>query len=404
MEKELGQMVFYNLFSFFKSGVYDRPYRNPALAAKINDHEKTALKTADEAITLLKNSNKILPIDPARVKKIVVMGTDEALHAYSGKGSGMVEGYNQIDYLTGLKNIYGNKIIHDSAISNEEIRSADVVLYFINKKASEGSDVDFNLPDVYENVNKYAALNKNLVVIFSGGNGFPMPWLNKTKGLIFAYLLGQQSGTAMANVISGKVNPSGKLPFTIEKEFKDNPAYDYNRMSDGKYYWGGGKNNSKQIRDKFGDVAIPYNEGIYIGYRWYDKKKITPQFPFGYGLSYTTFDYSNIKSSSPTIKKGQPITITFTIENTGKVAGAEIAQLYLHEINNTIDRPVKELKGFQRIFLKAGESKIVSISVDAHDLAYWSEQDHQWKTNPGKYLIEVGSSSKDIRQQITVGY
>ncbi len=404
IEKELGQMVFYNLFSFFKSGVYDRPYRNPALVAQIDYHEKVALKAAEEAITLLKNSNKILPVEPARVKKIVVVGTDEALHVYSGKGSGMVEGYNQVDYLTGLKNIYGNKIIHDSAISDEEIRSADVVLYFINKKASEGSDIDFNLPDVSENVNKYAALNKNLVVIFSGGNGFAMPWLDKAQGFIFAYLLGQKSGTAMANVISGKVNPSGKLPFTIEKEFRDNPPYDYNKMSDGKYYWGGGKNNSRQIRDKFGDVEIPYNEGVYIGYRWYDKKKIAPRFPFGYGLSYTTFSYSDIKSSSAIIKNDHPITITFTIKNTGKENGAEIAQLYIHEINHTIDRPVKELKGFKRIFLKAGESKTVSIPVDAHDLAFWSEQDHQWKVNPGKYLIEAGSSSKDIRQQITIRY
>ena len=264
----------------------------------MKEHEQVALKTAEEAITLLKNENKILPLDPASVKKIIVVGTDEALNVYSGKGSGAVEGYDQVNYLDGLKNIYGNKIVHDSPVSDEEIKSADAVLYFINKKASEGSDINFDLPDVSQNLNKYAALNKNLVVIFSGGNGFAMPWLNKTKGLIFAYLLGQKSGTAMANVISGKVNPSGKLPFTIEKEFSDNPSYDYNKMSDGNYYWGGGKNNSKQIQSKFGDVEIPYNEGIYIGYSWYDKKKITPQFPFGYGLSYTKFNYSNIESSA----------------------------------------------------------------------------------------------------------
>lgn len=402
IEEELGRMVFYNLHSFFKSGVYDRPDRNPALVAKIDDHEKTALQTAEEAITLLKNENNILPIHAKKVNKIVIIGTDEALTVYGGKGSGAVEGYNQVSYLDGLKDAYGNKIIYDSVMNEKDIQSADVVLYFINKKASEGSDIDFNLPNVSDNINRYSSLNKNLIVIFSGGNGFSMPWLANAKGLVFAYLLGQKSGTALANVISGKINPSGKLPFTIEKEFKDNPAYDYNKMSDGKYYWGGGKNNSKQIRDKFGNVEIPYNEGIYIGYRWYDKKKIEPQFPFGYGLSYTTFNYSDIKSSSAIIKNDKPITISVTIKNTGKVAGAEIAQLYIHPIENKTDRPVKELKGFKRIFLKPNESKTVTIPLNAHDLAYWSDKDHEWKTDAGKYMIEVGTSSKDILQQITV--
>lgn len=410
IEKQIGQMVFHNLFSFFKSGVYDRPYHNPELVSRIDNHEKIALQTAEEAITLLKNDlipgeeNHILPVLPDKVKKIVVLGTKQALNAYAGNGSGRVEGYNQVDYLTGLKNVYGDKVVYDAEINDSTIQSADVVLYFITKKATEGSDVDFNLPDISEKVNKYAALNKNLVVIFSGGNGFAMPWIDKARGFIFAYLLGQQSGNALANVISGKVNPSGKLPFTIEKEFKDSPAFDYNKMSDGKYYWGGSKIFSRQIREKFGKISIPYKEGIYIGYRWYDKKKIVPQFPFGFGLSYTTFSYSDIKISSAIVKKNQPITLTFFIKNTGKESGAEIAQLYIHEVNNTTDRPVKELKGFKRVFLKSGESKKVSISIEADDLAYWSKDLHQWQINPGKYLITIGSSSQDIRKKVIVRY
>lgn len=404
IEKELGQMVFHNLFSFFKSGVYDRPYRNPELENKIDDHEKIALKTAEEAITLLKNENNVLPVNPDKVNKIVVIGTKEALHVYTGGGSGKVEGYNQVDYLTGLKKVYGNKIFHDSITSDDDVRSADVVIYFINKKASEGTDIDFNLPDVSKNINKYSSLNKNLVVVFSGGNGFAMPWINKVKGLIFAYLLGQKSGIAMANVISGKVNPSGKLPFTIEKEFKDSPAYDYNKMSDGNYYWGGSKIASGRIRERFGNIDITYREGIYIGYRWYENKKIQPLYSFGFGLSYTTFSFSDIKVSSKSVTKQQPVTISFSVKNTGIVPGAEIAQLYLHEINGPTIRPVKFLKGFKRVFLNPGETKEINLLVNAQDLAYWSEKDHDWVINIGQYMINVGPSSQDIRQRTVISY
>src|SRR5699024_2353648 len=193
-------------------------------------------------------------------------------------------------------------------------------------------DVPFDMPDVNKKIAHYAKLNKNLVVIYSGGNGFSMPWLSKTKGLIFAYLLGQESGTALANVISGKVNPSGKLPFTIEKTFKDSPAFGYNKMKDGKYYWEGHGGSDRKYKKMFGDIELSYNEGIYIGYRWYDKKNIQPQFPFGFGLSYTTFKISDIKVSSKSIEKNKPVTISFKIKNTGKVAGAEVAQLYIHKI------------------------------------------------------------------------
>jgi len=402
VERKLDTMVFHNLYAFFKAGFYDSPYKDPALLSQIESHKKVALKTAEEAITLLKNDNNILPIDPDKVNKIVVLGTDEALTAYAGTGSGRVEGYDHVDYLTGLKNVYGNKIIHQKNMSDEEIGSADVVLYFIYKKTGEGYDVPFDMPDVNKKIAHYAKLNKNLVVIYSGGNGFSMPWLSKTKGLIFAYLLGQESGTALANVISGKVNPSGKLPFTIEKTFKDSPAFGYNKMKDGKYYWEGHGGSDRKYKKMFGDIELSYNEGIYIGYRWYDKKNIQPQFPFGFGLSYTTFKISDIKVSSKSIEKNKPVTISFKIKNTGKVAGAEVAQLYIHKIEPVIDRPVKELKGFKKVFLQPGKSKTVSIPVHLKDFAFWSIKENDWKVNSGEYLIEVGTSSQDILQKIKI--
>lgn len=404
IEKYLDTMVFYNLYTFFKSGVYDMPYRNPTLLSTFDAHKKIALQTAEEGITLLKNENNILPIKPASVKKIVVLGTDEALEVYTGKGSGMVEGYDHINYLTGLKNVYGDKVVYNKEISDEEISSADVVLYFITRPSGEGFDVDFNLPEVQDSVKRYANLNKNLVVISSGGSGFAMPWLPSAKGFVFAYLLGQERGEALTNIISGKVNPSGKLPFTIEKDFSESPAKDYNKMSDGKYYWRGGKPNSREYQKQFGNIETPYNEGIYIGYRWYNKKNIEPQFPFGFGLSYTTFSFGKIDAAGKKVTKGKPVTITFTITNTGTVAGAEVAQLYVSDVKSTVDRPVKELKGFKKVFLQPGESKKVAISIDWKDLAFWSEKEHKWVVEPGDFIIEAGSSSNDIKQKMTISY
>lgn len=316
----------------------------------------------------------------------------------------MVEGYDHVDFLTGLKNVYGDKIVSGNAISNDEIAGADVVLYFINRPSGEGFDVDFNLPDVEDSVKRYAGLNKNLVVICSGGSGFAMPWLSSAKGFVFAYLLGQERGEALANIISGKVNPSGKLPFTIEKDFAESPAKDYNKMSDGKYYWRGGKPNSREYKKQFGDIEVAYNEGVFIGYRWYDKKNIEPQFPFGYGLSYTTFSFGKISASAPKVTKNKPVTITFTVTNTGSVAGAEVAQLYISDVKSTVDRPVKELKGYEKVFLQPGESKKVSVNIDWKDLAFWSEKEHHWKAEPGDFIVEAGSSSKDIRQKVTISF
>lgn len=404
IEKDLETMVFYNLYTFFKSGIYDRPYRNPALLATFDAHKKVALQTAEEGITLLKNDDHILPVKPASIKKIVVLGTDAALTVHTGKGSGMVEGYDHIDYLTGLKNVYGNKIVYSKDFDRSEISSADVVLYFITRPSGEGFDIDFNLPNIKDSIEQVAQLNKNLVVIHSSGNGFAMPWLPSVKGFVFAYLLGQERGEALANIISGKVNPSGKLPFTIEKDFNESPGKDYNKMSDGKYYWVGGKPASQNIRKQFGNIEVPYNEGVFVGYRWYEKKNIQTQFPFGFGLSYSTFSFSALSSSSKKITKDKPVSITFTVTNTGSVAGAEVAQLYVGDVKSTVDRPIKELKGFKKAFLAPGASKKITINIGWKDLAYWDEASHQWKVEPGDFIIEVGSSSKDIKQRLTITY
>lgn len=397
IEKQLGQMVFHNLYTFFKAGVYDKPYRDLDFMKTIDQHEGLALQTAEEAITLLKNDDNILPLVPSKMNRIVVLGKDSALSVYGGQGSGAVKGFNHIDYLQGLKKIYGDKIIRKNNITDDEIKSADAVLYFVHKPVGEGGDFDFYLPEkTQQEIGAYSSLNKNFIVVYSSGNPMDMPWLGKVKGLVYAYLIGQQRGTALANVLSGKVNPSGKLPFTIEKEFEDSPGKDYNLMKDGKYYWGGNRVNSAKAREMFGNISFDYKEGIYVGYRWYDKKNIQPQFPFGYGLSYTDFTYSNIQSGAKTISRNGTLLIKFTIKNTGNTDGAEVAQLYIHPVGSKMDRPEKELKGFTKIFLKKGESVKVSLPVSYKNLAYWDEKTHQWKTDKGEYEVWVGGSSKDI--------
>lgn len=398
IEKQLGEMVFYNLYTFFKAGLYDKPYRDLNFMKTIDQHKTVALRTAEEAVTLLKNEDNILPLDPSKLSKIVVLGNDTALNIYGGRGSGAVKGFDHINYLQGLKDVYGDKIIRKPDISDGEIKSADVVLYFLHKVVGESGDFDFYLsPAVQSGIQKAASLNKNIVVVYSSGNPMDMPWLKNVKGLVYAYFLGQYRGTALANVLSGKVNPSGKLPYTIEKTFDDSPGKDYNLMKDGKYYWGGGRGQSQQMQEKFGNLSYEYKEGIYVGYRWFDKKNIQTQFPFGYGLSYTNFEYSGIASTSKTINKNGTILISFTIKNSGNADGAEIAQLYMHPVNAKIDRPEKELKGFKKLFLKKGESKKITIPVSYKDLSYWDEKTHQWKTDKGEYEIWIGGSSKDIR-------
>lgn len=404
IEKGLEKMVFYNLYAFFKAGIYDRPYRDPDYVNRIETHKKVALQTAQEAITLLKNEGNILPLRPENVKKILVTGTEKALNVFTGKGSGSVGGYDHVSYLDGLKATFGNKIFYRTNPTETEIRSADVVLYFIEKPAGEGGDVPYRMPEVGPKVNTLSNYNKNLVVLYSGGNGLEMPWLRKVKGVVFNYLLGQEAGTALVNVLSGKVNPSGKLPFSIEKDFSDSPAHGYNILPNGKTYRKGTRGGSHDIYKEFGNLPIKYEEGIYIGYRWFEKKKIKPLFPFGFGLSYTSFKYGDLKLSSKNIKREKPVKVSFELKNTGTVDGAEVVQLYVYSPDAASDRPVKELKSFKKVFLKAGESKRVELSVNLKDLSFWSTEDHSWKTVHGIYTIGIGSSSADIKKKINIEF
>jgi len=397
-EKQLDAMITPTLRVLFEMGTWDRVSADPEFKKTFDGHKITARTIGESAITLLKN-DRILPLAQGQI--ILITGDQGAItNASSGGGSGHVKGYDHINFYNGLKAVFGSAVTYDANPSDEAVKNADRILYFFKINDSEGTDRPFDLPEkINQQIQALAAKNPNIIVIATTGTAFGMPWLNSVKGLIHGYFLGQEYGEAMANVLSGKVTPSGKLPFTIEKSFEDSPAYGYN-MVDGKPWW-----PSKFPADvKAHTIDVPYSEGVFVGYRWYEAKKKPVNFPFGFGLSYTTFTMSDIKVSANTITKGKPVTVSVTVKNTGKVAGAEVVQLYVHDEAASIARPYRELKGFQKVFLRPGESKTVTIPLDWKALAFWDVKTHAWLTEPGSFKLLVGNSSQNVQCQTTIIY
>ncbi|WP_048921134.1 beta-glucosidase [Rufibacter radiotolerans] len=407
IEADLEFMVYPNLYTLFETGVYDRAPKDPALLATLAGHKETARQVAREAICLLKNEANLLPVKAS--KKVLLMGPAE-LH--SGTGSGFVEGYDHVDYATGLKKIYGTGLVVTEKPTEAQIKNADVVLYRLNKKAGEGYDVPFEAPQgANEEIARVAALNPNVVVLISSANGFPMPWLPQVKAVLWTFFLGQERGNALAEVISGKVSPSGRLPFTLEKDFQDSPDPQFNFLGS-KPFWQGNNNHYKEYwkgnqpssRNELSKhvkphqlVHLPYNEGVFMGYRWFEKNKKEVLFPFGHGLGYTSFTYTNPKLSRTAISGQDSVQVKFTLKNTGKQAAAEVVQLYVSDKEATVARPVKELKSFQKVYLKPGQSQTVAFWVKRQDLSFWDIKTHDWKAEPGDFELGIGSSSQQIR-------
>lgn len=267
--------------------------------------------------------------------------------------------------------------------SLEAAVKADVVILCVGFNAwleSEGFDRTFRLPGNQEElIRQVAAVNKNVVVVVNAGGNVEMTgWIDKVPALLHAWYPGQEGGTALAQLLFGDCSPSGKPPVSFERRWEDNATFN-------SYY------------PKPGEKRIQYTEGVFLGYRHFDRSSVKPMFPFGFGLSYTTFEYSNLAVSPSVGDLNQPVTVSFDVRNTGSRSGAEAAQLYVGDAHASVPRPVKELKGFARVNLQPGETQRLTLSLDRRAFSYYDVDKKDWRADPGSFAVWVGASSEDLR-------
>jgi beta-glucosidase len=379
------------------------------------EHGSAARQIAEEGIVLLKNVNNVLPINLDAAKKIAVIGENAIKMMTIGGGSSSLKAKYEISPLEGIKNKVGTAVnveyargyageksakqdgltaadISDNRSAAELTaeacqiaKDADYVIFIggLNKHGGqdcEGADrKELGLPYGQDQlISALAKVNKNLVVVILSGNAVAMPWVNEASAIVETWYLGSEAGNALANVLTGDVNPSGKLPFSFPVQLSDVGAHalgDYPGL----------------------DNEETYHEGIFVGYRWNEKNKIKPLFPFGYGLSYTQFTYGKGVISAKSMSADGQLTVTVPVKNTGSKAGKEIVQLYIGDEKSSLVRPVKELKSFQKVDLAPGEEKNVEFTVSVNDLKFFDDRKHEWIAEPGKFTVYIGASSADIR-------
>lgn len=393
-EEDIDRMARSILTTIFAMNLYDRPLVDKTYYQKFPEHVEIALQTAREGIVLLKNQD-ILPLERESLKKILVTGKFVTEIA-SGGGAAKVEGYDHVTLLDALKQEFGDKIVYEAEPTEKALKSADVVLVNTGTFDSEGWDRPFDLPE-NENAFIFQCLSNNpnsIVIVHSGGGINMSPWHEKAQAILYSWYKGQIGNVALAEILSGKTNPSGKLPITIEKRFEDSPAYGYIPEGETLYTnWPGQHEYEHPVYD------VEYKEGIFVGYRWYDEKGIEPLFPFGHGLSYTRFQYSDLIIPKKKVKTGEPVLLTLQVKNIGNREGAEIVQLYVQDDMASVPRPPKELKGFAKVWLKPGESKLINFTLDNDAFAFWHPERKAWTVEPGTFTLLLGASSRDIRLQ-----
>lgn len=363
----------------------------------VEAHHSIARKVAEGSMVLLKNEGGILPLKSGA--KVAVIGELAKAPRFQGAGSSVINptkldnAYDElvklgvdVTYAQGYEK--GKDEINSQLVSDAKnvAAKADVALVFVGlTEEFEGEGYDrenINMPSSHNNlVSEIAKANENTVVVLAGGSVVYIPWISEVKALLNSGLGGQAGGSAVANILTGKVNPSGKTAETYPLTFDDNPTF-------GNY--------------PGGPVVSEHKESVYIGYRYYDTAEKEVLFPFGYGLSYTTFEYSGIKLSAKEINDTDTLKVSFTIKNTGDVDGAEIAQVYVADKESTIFRPKKELRAFTKVFLKAGESKEVTLELSKRAFAYYNVNLGDWHVESGDFEIMVGASSRDIKLTDTV--
>lgn len=349
------------------------------------DHEQSGL-IAQESCVLLKNDKidgkPALPLK-ANAEKVLFVGEFAENPRCNGGGSSKIKCYKMTGAVAAAREagieVDFVKDFSDEAVTKAKNAAAVVVFAGLPESfESEGEDrKSLDMPALQnEYIEKLAAANPRTIVVLHNGAPVSMPWVDKVAAILECYLGGENVGTAQINLLFGKANPCGKLAETFPLRLEDTPCY--------MYYPGNGR---KSI----------YAEGIFVGYRWYDARKMPVLFPFGYGLSYTSFEYSDLRVSSKAFKDTDGVEVSLTVKNTGSMDGKEIVQLYVSDKTGVEVRPEKELKGFEKVFLKAGESKKVTFKLDKRSFAFWNTDIKEWYAPSGTYEIKIGASSRDIR-------
>ena len=383
------------------------------------EHWADARKIGAAGIVLLKNEGNVLPMKAAPAK-IVVLGENAIKPMVVGGSSSSLKAQHETSILDGIRAAYPEaEVVYERAYQGEPtikgynyslyditdprtpeqmladalavVADADYVIFAggLNKaklQDCEGKDrLEYGLPyGQDEIVRKIAAVRPDMIFVNVSGSPVAMPWIDEVAAVVQAWYLGSETGNALADVLSGKVNPSGKLPFTFPVALSDCP------VTTEEQYPG--------ILGEDGIYQSYYTEDIYVGYRWYEAKDIKPLFAFGHGLSYTTFEYGAAKSSSKNMKN--TLTITVPVTNTGSVAGAEIVQLYISDKEASVDRPVKELKGFEKVWLEPGQTKTVEFEIDRDALSFYDEATHSWVAEKGEFEAKICASSDDVRSSV----
>ncbi len=381
------------------------------------EHGKAAREIAQEGIVLLQNNNKTLPIELNKTGKIAVIGENAIKVMTVGGGSSSLKAKYEISPLEGITNRANTQVVYargyvgdmvekqdglsvgqdisDNRSSQELMqeavalaRESDFVIFVggLNKNPHqdcEGVDrKQYGLPyGQDELISELVKANKNLAVVLISGNAVAMPWVKEVPAILQAWYLGSEAGNAIADVLFGDVNPSGKLPFTFAQKLED-----YGAHAVGEY---------PGTKDE-----VTYHEDIFVGYRWIDKYKIKPLFSFGHGLSYTTFEYGKGTASRNSMTADQDIIISVPVKNTGSREGKEVLQLYIGDVKSSVPRPVKELKAFEKVILQAGEQKTVDFRITVEDLKFYDETIKDWRAEKGKFKAYIGSSSTDIRSVV----
>lgn len=389
-ESKLDEVVRRNLEILFKAKQQAKDE-----SFSVDEHHKLAREVASECIVLLKNENDLLPLS-SDIDSLAVIGELAEKPRYQGAGSSRVNptkldipyekleqavsSETNINYRVGYSNKEesSSELLEEAVLTAKEAETAVVFAGLPEDIEAEGYDrEDIQLPaQQNELIQEIVKVQPNTVVVLSNGAAIDLrPWIEEVPAVLEGWLTGQASGGAIADVLTGKVNPSGKLSETFPKRLEDNPSYLNFPGSGGE---------------------VKYGEGIYIGYRYYDKKKIEPLFPFGHGLSYTEFEYSNL-SCPKEVEAEEGMTVEVEITNTGEVSGQEVIQLYLNQCNPQLDRPPKELATFKKVELEPGQAKRVELNLEYKDFAYYIPKEEDWIVETDQFKILLGSSSRDIR-------